>query len=258
MIQFKTVAASLFVGAALVAYGCSSNDPAASAPVDLDSGTAETGVADTGADAGACRSTQLPAEIDKCFAHASIVSPAAKPVTVACLPAALAAERPKGFAFEDVQPGTWLLTEAYDLTADCAKASTVVETLSYGSIYVNVATEYTARADGANGKTGTQYVRLPPPPPPETGDAGDAGDASAADAAPPPPPPPQEVTFGPRNCPPSWPQVACKEIKTWFDGGFYTATPTELRLFKNAPGTTDGGAANPATAQLYAVYKKTK
>ena len=77
------------------------------------------------------------------------------------------------------------------------------------------------------------------------------GDADA-----PSPPPPEMISLPQRSCPPALPEVNCIPIDSWFQAGFYTVTDTELRVFKNPPGSTDGGMPDPSTAQLYAVYKK--
>lgn len=257
MMQAKTFGAvSFFAGITLVAYGCDDtpNTPSSPAP---DASVEEGGSPDADADveAGACKSTQVPADYEKCFTFDSQAFPSAQPVTTSCLPATLAAERPKTFAFGELAWGDFVLTEAYDLSASCAQAKTLVETLKYNDIYITVATSFTAHPDGAIGKSTTQYVRLPPmaaEPDPDAGtsdpDGGDAGEPSE-----PTPPPPEAISLPARSCPPSLPEVNCVPIDSWFQAGFYTTTETELRLFKNADGAPD-----PSTAQLYAVYKRVK
>ncbi len=243
MINIKTFGAFFFVGVNLAAYGCSSSDTPAAAPVPDAGGKAED-------DGGACKATQVPTDYEKCFSFASTALPAAKPVTTQCLPSELEGERPKGAGFEEFSFGDWILTDAYDLSSDCANAKTLVENLRYNDLYINVASEYTARADGALGKTAAQYVRLPPPPADPDAAAPDGGDSGDAGA-----PQPQLLTVPDRTCPPKAPEVSCIALETWFQGGFFTGTATELRVFKNASGA-NGGAPDPTTAKLYAVYKK--
>ena len=255
MINTKSDGTFLFVGVSAIAYGCDngSNDTTPNAPANDAGTTPETGMPDAESDGGVCKMTQVPADYERCITFASQSSPAALPVTTACLPAALADERPKSGAFPEFAFGDYVLTEAYDLTANCAQPKTLVEMLRYNDIYINVTTEYTARADGAIGKTGSQFVRLPPPPPGDPDpDAGtdDAGDAGAT------PPPPELIGVPERGCPPKWPQVNCIDLTAWYEGGFFTAKGDEVRLFKNPPGSVDGGGFDPSTARLYAVYKK--
>lgn len=251
MINFKTFGAFFFVGVTLVAYGCDDSKDGSAAPPAPDASVVDEGGTTSDAEAGACKATQVPADYEKCFTFDSQAFPSAQPVTTACLPAELANERPKTFAFGELAWGDFVLSAAYDLTANCAQAKTVVETLKYNDIYITVATNYTARPDDAVGKTTTQWIRLPPPPPdPDAStEDPDAGDAGSNDAG---PPPPEMLTLPQHSCPPAAPQVNCIPIEPWFQGGFYTITDTELRVFKNAP----GGAPDPSTAQLYAVYKK--
>jgi hypothetical protein len=259
MIKLKTFGTVLFVGVSLVAYGCSSGDKAASSPVDAGV-TADTGTPPATEDGGACKATQVPSDYERCFTFESKALPTAQPVTTTCLPSALASERATGRMFADFAFGNFVLSEAYDLSSDCATPKTLTESVRYFDIYIDVVAEYTARADGAAGKTAVQYPRLPPPAVEEAPDAGDAADAGdAGDAGKPPTidagaPPLAQLAFPERGCPPAWPQVKCIDVKPWFEGGYFTATETELRLFKDPPGSS--GPSDGTSAQLYAVYKK--
>jgi hypothetical protein len=259
MMQPKTFGALFFfVGITLVAYGCDDTAGTAPPPAPDASLAEEGGTSSADAEAGACKSAQVPADYEKCFTFASQAFPAAQPVTTACLPAELAGERPKTFAFGDLAWGDFVLSEAYDLSSNCAQAKTLVETLKYNDIYITVATSYTARPDGAIGRSTTQYVRLPPQPAdPDAGTSDpdpDAGDGGKTNAPEPPPPSPEAISLPQRSCPPALPEVSCVPIDSWFQAGFHTSTATELRLYKNPA----GAAPDPSTAQLYAVYKRVK